>query len=388
MDPKFTKEDMAKLRAFIDAGGMIFSTADGEQRRVHHAIKKYAAEVVNDKYEMRTVAEESRTFQPAVGGGSAQSAAAVGDEQRHSRDLDSFAAGRGGRLADAAHCDNKTSFELAAAVYLYASGMGSLRSKLAAAGGRGRGGDARRARSTWRGWITAATAIRSPGPGRGWPSWRKADFKTQVNLTTVKFAELDPKKYPAGPSHRDHAGHLVTARTQGAQGLSQRRRAAVHGRGRRQHRFRGLVRGSSSSRFIRRAGLEPLPPDHPILTGTMPDGAKFAEAEFRKYGNLLLRRRVTVPELEAGDGGRARADAVLAVGHLQRVSGDQHVGDRRLCSVDGAGAGAEYPAFCAATAGRGGGGGAQGGDEIATNNRMACRQQTRNSTDGDAETRR
>src|ERR1035437_5894925 len=52
-DPKFTKEDLAKLRAYVNAGGMIFSTADGASPAFTNAIKKYAAEVVGNKYEMR-----------------------------------------------------------------------------------------------------------------------------------------------------------------------------------------------------------------------------------------------------------------------------------------------------------------------------------------------
>jgi hypothetical protein len=47
------------------------------------------------------------------------------------------------------------------------------------------------------------------------------------------------------------------------------------------------------------AKLEMLPPDHPIYTGSMPDGAKITEVEFRKYGNMKLKRRVTTPGLEA-----------------------------------------------------------------------------------------
>jgi hypothetical protein len=42
-----------------------------------------------------------------------------------------------------------------------------------------------------------------------------------------------------------------------------------------------------------------LPPDHPIYTGAMTDGAKLDQTEFRKFGNLRLQHRVTSPALES-----------------------------------------------------------------------------------------
>jgi hypothetical protein len=48
-DPKFTKEDLAKLRSFVNAGGMIFSTADGGKSDFTLAIKKYAGDLVDKK---------------------------------------------------------------------------------------------------------------------------------------------------------------------------------------------------------------------------------------------------------------------------------------------------------------------------------------------------
>ena len=48
-----------------------------------------------------------------------------------------------------------------------------------------------------------------------------------------------------------------------------------------------------------RIELEPLPPDHPVYTGSMPDGVKVTEVDFRRYGEMKLQHRVRTPALKA-----------------------------------------------------------------------------------------
>ena len=52
-DPRFTDSDIGKIRAFVDGGGMVFSTADGGSGEFTAAMLKTAAAVVNRKYEPR-----------------------------------------------------------------------------------------------------------------------------------------------------------------------------------------------------------------------------------------------------------------------------------------------------------------------------------------------
>ena len=52
-DPHFTPQDIAKLKTFVDDGGLIFSTADGGMPEFTEAMKKYAAQICDGQYEMR-----------------------------------------------------------------------------------------------------------------------------------------------------------------------------------------------------------------------------------------------------------------------------------------------------------------------------------------------
>ena len=54
-DPKFTMTDVVKLRQFIEAGGMIFSTADDGRAEFTEAMKKYAGQISAGRWEMRTL---------------------------------------------------------------------------------------------------------------------------------------------------------------------------------------------------------------------------------------------------------------------------------------------------------------------------------------------
>jgi hypothetical protein len=192
----------------------------------------------------------------------------------------------------------KTSFELGAALYFYASGMGSLRSKLqplavddggAAAVGRSLGV----ARLDY-----AGNADPEPGEWARMAKLARADFKTEIKLQTVKFADLDAKKYPLA--------HLtgtttVTFRDDDVKAL----KAYLDAGG---LLFADAAGGSAEfaasckelmKKVYPEAAFSSLPPDHPIYMGTMPDGVKIETVDFRKYGNIRLQRRVIAPALEA-----------------------------------------------------------------------------------------
>ena len=62
-DPKFTPDQLAKLRHFALAGGTIFSTADGSDAVFTEAIrKKYAPAIADKQYEMRTLPPDHPIF--------------------------------------------------------------------------------------------------------------------------------------------------------------------------------------------------------------------------------------------------------------------------------------------------------------------------------------
>ena len=52
-DPKFSADDLALLKAYVNAGGMIFSTADNASEDFTKAMRKYAGLMIDGQHEMR-----------------------------------------------------------------------------------------------------------------------------------------------------------------------------------------------------------------------------------------------------------------------------------------------------------------------------------------------
>src|SRR5690348_15901939 len=67
VDPKFTSDDIAKLKAYVNAGGMIFSTADGGKSEFTEAMKKYGTAIVDKKYEWRQLPKNHYLFSKELG---------------------------------------------------------------------------------------------------------------------------------------------------------------------------------------------------------------------------------------------------------------------------------------------------------------------------------
>ncbi|MGC8624897.1 MAG: DUF4159 domain-containing protein, partial [Phycisphaerae bacterium] len=58
-DPHFSPLDIAKLRAYVDAGGMVFCSCDGSSFSFRRAMMKYGREVVNNQYEFHRLTAQS-----------------------------------------------------------------------------------------------------------------------------------------------------------------------------------------------------------------------------------------------------------------------------------------------------------------------------------------
>jgi hypothetical protein len=125
----------------------------------------------------------------------------------------------------------------------------------------------------------------------------KSDFKTQVNVSTAKFSELDAKKCALA--------HLTgTTRVTFTEDDAKALRAYLDAGG---MVFADAGGGNGDfadscrelfKKVYPDGKLEALPADHAIYAGTMAGGAKIENTEFRKFGNLKLQRRVTEPALE------------------------------------------------------------------------------------------
>jgi hypothetical protein len=297
-DPKFTKEDLAKLRAYVDAGGMIFSTADGAKPAFTEAIRRYAGELVDRHYEMRQLPRNHELFSKQMGVDLPNPPPLLG-MSNGIREIWIHAPGDiGADWQMRRFAQGKTSFELGAALYFYASGMGSLRSKL-----QPLAVDVSNAPAPAR--TIELAQIEYPGNSNPEPgAWQRmaklarADFKTQVNVSAAAFGKLDPQKY--------RLAYLTgTTRVTFTEDEAKALKAYLDGGG---LLFADAGGGNTDfaescrelfKKIYPEAPLTPLPPDHAIYAGTMPDGKKMDDVEFRKYGNLRLQRRVTTPALEA-----------------------------------------------------------------------------------------
>jgi len=126
-DPHFTAADLAKLSAYVHAGGIIFSTADGGRPEFTNAIKKIVPEVCGRQYEMRELPKDHYIFNLWSRVERAPLMLGVSNGARemwiHSTlDMGESWQGR--------HYASKACWDVPENLYFYASGKRSLRAKL------------------------------------------------------------------------------------------------------------------------------------------------------------------------------------------------------------------------------------------------------------------
>jgi hypothetical protein len=274
---------------------MIVSTADGSSLAFTNAMKKVAEQLGAGKYEMRTLPKNHALFSKEMGVELPNPPAlmAVGNGVREMWIHSPTDVGADWQQRKF----TSKNFELGGALYFYASGMGSLRSKLQplAVADNAAAPAARKievARIDY-----AGNSDPEPGAWARFAKLARASAKTDLKISLVKTAELDPKKFPLA--------HLTgTARVVFNPEDVQALQKYVNDGG---LLFIDAAGGShdfatSARELIKQLYPDqsptPLAPDHPILTGAFPDGAKITEAEFRKYGNITLKRRVTQPAID------------------------------------------------------------------------------------------
>ena len=295
-DPKFTAEDLAKLRTYVEAGGMIFSTADGNSREFTEAMKKYVTQIVDGKYEVRQLPKTHTMFtkelwadikNPPVMLGMSNG---VRDIWIHSP-ADMGASWQQRKYATTDH------FKIPANIFFYATGKGTLRSKLAPLVVQSSSESPVR---TIEVALIDHAGNANPEPG-AWPRMAKlarADFHSEIKTTLVKATQLDPRKYKIAHMTGSTRFTMSDADIAAIQ-------AYLSGGG---MLFADSAGGSSDfteSFLLLMKSLFPntapdaLPPDHPIIKGTMTDGESAAAVEFRKYGNLKLHQRISKPQLDA-----------------------------------------------------------------------------------------
>jgi len=86
-DPRFSLEDIEKLRAYVEMGGIIFSSADGESAAFTEAVRKYASQIVPGR-EMRELPPTHPLFQWRVVDQNRESSQGAGVVQRRAGTVD------------------------------------------------------------------------------------------------------------------------------------------------------------------------------------------------------------------------------------------------------------------------------------------------------------
>lgn len=279
-DPKFSAEDIAKLRAYVEAGGIIFSTADGGKKEFTDAIKDAMVAVADKKFEPRELPAEHPVFdlwerveKPVRLLGLSNG---VREMWIHSTE-DLGASWQRRAFASKQH------FTVPANLYFYATGKGSLRSKLQPLSVPATKENPARtvglARLEYAGnW--------DPEPG-AWARAAKlaaAEYRTKLNVTPVKIAELDFAKTPVAhmtgttpfavrdedvaalKKFIDAGGTLLV---DAAGGSPEFTKSAL-----------ALVKAATGS------DPQPLPTDHAVYAGTMADGKAVEPVNYRTYAKL------------------------------------------------------------------------------------------------------
>jgi hypothetical protein len=292
-DPKFTPADMDKLRAYVHAGGIIFSTADGQSIEFTKAMQKYAVELVHGQYEMKELPRSHQLFSKSLWADAKNPPKMMG-MSNGVRELWIHSTADMGASWQARKTATPEHFTVPSNLYFYATGKGTLRSKLSPLVVANASGATSHTIALAR--VEYAGNF-DPEPG-AWPravKLARADFRTDLQLSTVKVADLDAKKTPTA--------HLTgTSLSLGAADVAALKKYLNDGG----FLFADAAGGKTefANGFYALAkqiypGAEPtkLPADHPIITGSIPDGQAVGEPELRKYARLT--RPTHAVDLEA-----------------------------------------------------------------------------------------
>ena len=291
-DPKFSDADIAKLRAFVNAGGMIFSSSDGASPAFTAAFQKYAAKMVDNRYEVRQLPKEHTLY--TVYSKSPDPPRLLG-LSNGARELwihsPADMAGAWQRLAYA----SKEYWDTPANLYFYAAGGGNrLQTRLLSYRTPTPQGAAARSLSLAR---VSYPSNEDPEPG-AWPRFAKiirASGNTDLQLTTVPTANLDVAKTPVA-----HLTGTTAFKIPDPDVVKLKAYLAAGGALVIDNCGGGEAFDKSVKELV--AVLYPdvvfdsIPGDSPVLNGSLPDTVKIDQANYRKFTLTPIVRR-DVPNL-------------------------------------------------------------------------------------------
>ncbi len=282
-DPNFTDADITKLRLFIHAGGIIFSTSDGNSPAFTEAIKRIGSQVVQDQYEWRDLPADHPIFNlwspipnpPRMIGLS-----------NGSRELWIHSTVDMGAAWQRRAFSDKPAFEIPANIFFYATGKGSLRTKLQPL-------TVIPSRDATVRTISLARvqypANWNPEPG-AWPRFAKvaqADFHTDLRISVATpltlNATLTPLAHMTGTVRftmpESDIAALKSYLTSGGTLLAD----DCSGSGAFSTSFLEVLRAM----FPDHPPTQ-LAPDHPLYKGAFADGVNITTVEYRKFAQLKL----------------------------------------------------------------------------------------------------
>lgn len=292
----FSAADVAKLRAFVNAGGLIFSVAEGTKPEFTESVRKIAAQMVTGedgkvKYEMRELPKNHVLFSLDLWAqiDNPPRILALSNEVRelwiHST-VDMNASWQALKVAD------KANFEFPTNVYRYASGKASLLSKLQPLTLPPAMGAAARS-------LTLARLDYSgnddPEPG-AWPRMAKLlrlHAKTDLTIKSSKIAALDPKATPlahmTGTTTFPVTEADVAALRKYLDGGGTLFADAAGGKAEFTKSFLTLA-----SRLYPDKPLGSISTECPLVNGKLTDSVDLARVEYRMYYRLKLGNRHSV----------------------------------------------------------------------------------------------
>jgi hypothetical protein len=305
VDPVFTPTDIARLREYVEGGGMIFSLSNGSSGDFTNAMRRAAGQMVSGRYEMRRLPSDHVLF------GTALNVPLEGAPQ--------LLGMNNGMREIWVHCPvdiaaswhlkrttSKVHFDVPTALYFYQTGKVPLKARLRPP--ENVSAAAERKASLARVIFSGNS---DPEPG-AWPSFARklrADAQHGIDLNVVRVlpTELSAAKYPVAHMTGTAAflvkeedsralraylleGGTLIADAAGAVGPA--------GGGRGGEAFMRSMR-ELVARSLPEAKISGLPPDHAIYTGkSIAGGADARKVEFRRYGREVLGQTATEPTLE------------------------------------------------------------------------------------------
>lgn len=277
-DPKFNKQQIAKLRAYINAGGMVFCSCDGSSLQFKRAMLKYGREVVDNKYEFHRLTSKSilLTMQPwyhmyfnmlAISNGV--------------RDLWVISPNDMGAVWERRAFAEKKYWEFPMNLYLYATGKGYLADRLHSLVPPSATGTLDRTIAVGR---LKYNGNWNPEPG-AWPRLAllaAAKASTQINVSAVTTSGLNAHTTPlldmTGTGQFTFTAAQITALRnylhQGGMIFAD----AAGGNQKFTDSFSALA-----MKLYPKAIMHKLPPKCSIYTGTMPGGTPSTHVEYRRF---------------------------------------------------------------------------------------------------------